>query len=133
MQKSAKVTISTFLLLFLGIFLAYVFYEGTPENYHYYQADREKVAVQSPVYNNTQNVVFIEAKSFQKDIILSQVIIKDFNGNVVVAVKMSDTILEGQSKTITVNIDKTLASGPHTATFVTKAGSSFVSPPFNVP
>ncbi len=133
MQKSVKVTIIIFLLLFLGVFLGYIFYEGTSENYHYYQADREKVAVQSPIYNDTQNAIFIEAKSFQKDIILTQVIIKDFNGNVVVVVTISDTIIEGQSKTITVNMNKTLATGPHTATFVTKAGSSFVSPPFNVP
>jgi regulatory protein YycI of two-component signal transduction system YycFG len=133
MQKLVKVTIFIFLLLVLGVFLGYIFYEGTPEKYHYYQADREKVAVQSPIYNDTQNTVFIEAKSFQKDIILTQVIIKDFNGNVVVAVRMSDSILEGQSKMVTVNINKTLATGPHTATFVTKAGSSFVSPPFNVP
>jgi hypothetical protein len=70
--------------------------------------------------------------NFKVNSTFQEVLIKDINGSYVTSALLSDSVLDGQSKTISVHLNSTLDSGNYTATLVTDKGGSFVSPSFNV-
>jgi PBP1b-binding outer membrane lipoprotein LpoB len=91
----------------------------------------EKLMINNAYVNGS--TIFLDVQSFKGNIQFNAIIIKNATRYVIDHTSISDSILEGQNKTISTKLNFTLASGKYIATLVTEKGSSFMSPSFNVP
>lgn len=113
-------------IVFASGIVTYMFTSGaTVGNYYYPQ---EKLTIKNAYVNGS--TIFLDAQSFKGNIQFNAIIIHNFTGYIIAHISISDSILEGQSKTI--SADFTLTSGNYTATLATAKGGSFVSQRFTV-
>jgi hypothetical protein len=91
----------------------------------------EKLAINNAYVNGS--TIFLDVQAVEGNIAFTGILIKNLTGNLIDTKSISDSILEGQNKTISASLTNTLASGKYVATLTTEKGSSFISPIFNVP
>ena len=84
-------------------------------------------------YSTNNQTLFAEVKSLNANATLTQAIIRDETGTTTVSSILSDKILEGESKTVKINLNVVLVSGNYNMTLRTVDGGNFVSPEFTVP
>jgi hypothetical protein len=134
MRKAEKVTIVLFSLLALGIFAVYMSFVSYNEHFAPLplNSDADRLVVNQPFTNGTDNAIFVEVKSLNSDINLSQAIIRTFDVQfkAVVTEPLSTVILEGESATLKIN--GSLTSGNYSVSLPVK-GVTFQSPPFSIP
>lgn len=107
-------------------------------------AAQEKISIQASSYVASTKVVTIYAQTTGGPTpVVNSIIIKDSAGNTVTTVSATvtapvptpspaGTLAQGTLYTITGTTATVLASGTYTATLVTNAGGSFISPSFTV-
>jgi hypothetical protein len=113
-------------VVFASGIVVYIFTSGVAVGNYYYP--EEKLTIKNAYVNGS--TIFLDVQSFKGNIQFNGIIIENTTGYVINRTLISDSILEGQSQTI--STDFTLTSGNYTATLTTAKGSSFVSPSFNV-
>ena len=91
----------------------------------------EKLAINNAYVNGS--TIFLDVQAVEGNITFTDILVKNLTGNLIDTKSISDSIIEGQNKTISTNFNFTLDSGKYVATLVTEKGSSFMSPSFNVP
>ena len=101
------------------------------DNTDYRPLVNEKVAFTN-AYLKT-STVYLDVHSIAGNITFIDMLIKNADGDTVNKIPFSNSLLEGQSKIISANFEKTLTSGNYTVYLITTKGSAFVSPSFTVP
>ena len=101
-------------------------------------AGQEKISVQASSYDSTGKIVTLYAQSTGGPLPPTtglNIIIKDVSGNTVTSISATSAAWTGGAlaKVTSTALTTGLTTGAYTATLVTPAGGSFVSPSFNVP
>jgi hypothetical protein len=84
-------------------------------------------------YSTDKQTLFAEVKCLNANATLTQAIIRYETGTTTVTSILSDKILEGETKTLKINLNVVLIPGNYNMTLRTLDGGSFVSPEFTVP
>jgi hypothetical protein len=132
MRKSTLLGIVLFSLLVLGT-ATFVVYLAESPFFITYHKKPPHTTINYAIYNLTQNTVSIICQS-SRDNIFNSVIIKNATvSDNITALSFSDSILKGQTKTMTVDLDRRLQPGFYSVTLVNTEGQNCISPPFTVP
>jgi hypothetical protein len=129
MKKYLLFALTLIAIVALGI-VTYMFTNGLPPPTHFPAAIQEKLAVRNAFVNGS--TVSLDVLSIKGNITFIDLLIIKSSGDTVDKIPISDSLLEGQSKIISANFDKTLTSGNYIVYLRTTKDTS-ASPSFYVP
>jgi hypothetical protein len=132
MRKSTLLAIVLFSLLVLGT-ATFAVYLAENNTFISNPKKPPHTTINYAIYNPSQNTVSIICQS-SRDNVFNGVLIKNGTvSDIITALSFSDSILKGQTKTMIVNLDRTLQPGFYSVTLVNTEGQNCISPPFTVP
>jgi hypothetical protein len=138
-----KTLIGLTLVVFVFVFAMFAY--NITSHYYYFGSREPPVFSEQVTFTNAylkSSTVYLDTHSIQGNITFTLMKIHEIRQNETVNwipienvtwIRFSDSLLEGQTKTMSANFSSTFTSGNYCVVLYTSRGSCFVSPSFTVP